>query len=58
MTNRPCNPDSDLKRLWQMLMPGTAMPSCGTTQGNTGGDNDNATVQTPPPNTSAPSELK
>jgi hypothetical protein len=47
MTNRPCNPDSDLKRLWQMVMPGTPMPSCGTTQDNSGGHN--ATANTPAP---------
>jgi hypothetical protein len=32
MANRPCKPDADTKRLWQMLMPGVAMPSCGTAQ--------------------------
>jgi hypothetical protein len=30
MANRPCKPDGDLKKLWQMLMPGVAMPVCGT----------------------------
>lgn len=29
MANRPCKPDADTKRLWQMLMPGTPMPACG-----------------------------
>jgi hypothetical protein len=29
MTGRPCNPNSDLKRLWQVLLPGTAFPQCG-----------------------------
>jgi hypothetical protein len=29
MTGRPCNPNSDLKRLWQLLLPGTPMPQCG-----------------------------
>jgi hypothetical protein len=29
MASRPCNPDADTKRLWQMLMPGTPMPACG-----------------------------
>jgi len=29
MSGRPCNPDGDLKRLWQVLMPGTAFPQCG-----------------------------
>jgi hypothetical protein len=32
MANRPCKPDADTKRLWQMLMPGVAMPPCGTAQ--------------------------
>jgi hypothetical protein len=30
MATRPCKPDGDLKKLWQTLMPGVAMPSCGT----------------------------
>jgi hypothetical protein len=30
MTGRPCNPNSDLKRLWQLLLPGTPFPRCGT----------------------------
>jgi hypothetical protein len=30
MTGRPCNPNSDLKRLWQLLLPGTQFPQCGT----------------------------
>jgi hypothetical protein len=38
MANRPCKPDADTKRLWQMLMPGTSMPSCGTAQDDEGGD--------------------
>jgi hypothetical protein len=29
MTGRPCNPNSDLVRLWQVLLPGTAFPQCG-----------------------------
>jgi hypothetical protein len=29
MTGRPCNPNGDLKRLWQVLLPGTAFPQCG-----------------------------
>jgi hypothetical protein len=32
MTGRPCNPNSDLKRLWQVLLPGTAFPQCGDAQ--------------------------
>jgi hypothetical protein len=29
MASRPCKPDADLKRLWQMLLPSTAFPACG-----------------------------
>jgi hypothetical protein len=29
MAGRPCNPNGDLKRLWQVLLPGTAFPQCG-----------------------------
>ena len=30
MANRPCRTDGDLKRLWQLLLPDTALPACGT----------------------------
>jgi hypothetical protein len=30
MANRPCKPDDDLKKLWRALMPGVALPACGT----------------------------
>jgi hypothetical protein len=30
MPNRPCKPDADMKKMWQTLLPGVAMPSCGT----------------------------
>jgi hypothetical protein len=29
MANRPCKPDADLKRLWQVLLPSTPFPACG-----------------------------
>jgi len=29
MSGRPCNPDSDIKRLWQLLLGGTPFPQCG-----------------------------
>jgi hypothetical protein len=29
MISRPCNPNADLKRLWQVLLPGTPFPGCG-----------------------------
>jgi hypothetical protein len=28
MSGRPCNPDSDFKRLWQILLPNTPPPQC------------------------------
>jgi hypothetical protein len=34
MMGRPCNPNSDLKRLWQVLLPGTAFPQCGDAEGS------------------------
>ncbi len=30
MASRPCKPDADFKRLWGLLLPGTAFPACGT----------------------------
>lgn len=52
MANRPCKPDGDLKKLWQTLMPGIAMPACGTAAGDAA--RENATPpeqdQAPPPN--------
>jgi hypothetical protein len=32
MTNRPCKPDADLKRIWQTLLPGTPFPACGVAE--------------------------
>jgi hypothetical protein len=29
MTNRPCKPDSDLRGIWQMLLPDVPFPACG-----------------------------
>jgi hypothetical protein len=29
MAGRPCRPDADFKRLWQLLLPGTQFPACG-----------------------------
>jgi hypothetical protein len=34
MPNRPCKTDADLKRLWQTLLPGVAMPACGVADGD------------------------
>lgn len=30
MAGRPCNPNGDLKRLWQLLLPDAPFPQCGT----------------------------
>jgi len=30
MANRPCRADGDLKRIWQLLLPDTRLPACGT----------------------------
>jgi hypothetical protein len=38
MIQRPCHPDTDLKRLWHVLLPGTPLPACGgESQGDDGG---------------------
>jgi hypothetical protein len=42
MTNRPCKPDGDLKKLWQTLMPGTPMPACGTAEDDAPPERENA----------------
>ena len=36
MANRPCKPDADMKRLWQLLLPGTSFPVCGTDDASRG----------------------
>jgi len=28
MANRPCKPGADLKRMWQVLLPGAPFPDC------------------------------
>jgi hypothetical protein len=35
MTGRPCKPDSDLRGLWRLLLPGTAFPACGVPENST-----------------------
>lgn len=32
MATRTCKPDAELKQLWKLLLPGTAMPACGVTE--------------------------
>lgn len=45
MANRPCTPDGDLKKLWQTLMPGVAMPACGTAEDDAAREGKNAAPQ-------------
>ncbi|MGA8615816.1 MAG: hypothetical protein WB760_29865 [Xanthobacteraceae bacterium] len=40
MAGRPCNPGSDLKRLWQTLLPGTPFPQCGVPENSDAPVND------------------
>ena len=37
MATRPCRADADVKRIWQLLLPDTPFPACGT-QENTDAD--------------------
>ncbi len=30
MADRPCKPGADVKRIWQLLLPDTPFPACGT----------------------------
>jgi hypothetical protein len=32
MANRPCRPSSDVKGIWQLLLPDTPFPACGTAE--------------------------
>jgi hypothetical protein len=41
MATRPCKPGADVKRIWQLLLPDTPFPACGTQQ------NTEAAKQTP-----------
>lgn len=45
MAKRPCKADTDLKRIWQLLLPDTPLPACGA-QENAGAD---AGENAPPP---------
>ncbi|MGE5166915.1 MAG: hypothetical protein ACM3IH_23205 [Sphingobacteriales bacterium] len=29
MAKRPCRTDTDLKRIWRLLLPDTPLPACG-----------------------------
>ena len=48
MANRPCKPDADVKRIWQLLMPDTAFPACGTAQAAGDDGQENATPANEP----------
>jgi hypothetical protein len=42
MANRPCRTDADLKRLWQLLLPGTPAPACNAPENSVDEARDNA----------------
>jgi len=46
MPNRPCKPDADMKWIWQTLLPGLAMPSCGTAGDGTAGTHEKPAPKT------------
>jgi hypothetical protein len=55
MANRPCKPDGDMKKLWQTLMPGVAMPACGIAGDDAARDRED---EAPPDQDQATSPLK
>jgi hypothetical protein len=44
MTGRPCKPDADLKKLWQLLLPGTSFPACGVPEKSAAAADDPAAI--------------
>jgi hypothetical protein len=42
MSGRPCNPGSDLRQLWQMLLGNTPFPQCGVSEKQENGDTPDA----------------
>jgi len=46
MANRPCRPSTDVKAIWQLLLPDTPFPACGTAASA-----DADTRKSPPPET-------
>ena len=42
MANRPCKPDADVKRIWQLLLPDTPFPACGARDNADADAGDNA----------------
>jgi hypothetical protein len=53
MTGRPCKPSADVKRIWQLLLPDTPFPACGT-QDNLGADAHERTAPQSEPPTQTP----
>lgn len=53
MANRPCKPDADFKRLWQILLPGTPVPACGVAE-----EREAKVAETTPPATGDGAERK
>lgn len=56
MISRPCRTDSDLSRLWNLLLPGTPMPACGVAAGT--GDAKPPTTEKPPADHAPPATGK
>jgi hypothetical protein len=57
MSGRPCNPDSDLKRLWRAFLPGTPFPQCGTPADTASSASENSAPAPGAPATPADAEL-
>jgi len=43
VANRPCRTDADLKKIWQLLLPGTPLPACDAPENSTGEEREDAT---------------
>ena len=52
MAKRPCKADTDLQRIWQLLLPDTLLPACGTQENADADAGENAPslddAETPP----------
>jgi hypothetical protein len=46
MANRPCRTDADLKDIWRLLLPCTALPACETSKNS--GDEKRPNAAPPP----------
>jgi hypothetical protein len=36
MAHRPCRTDTDLKKIWRLLLPGTPLPACDSSEVSAG----------------------